>query len=66
MSAQERKKDLSDWDVFSTRDSMAADEEDSINLSQISKRGVITRRSVFASKSSKEIDDSLVESIQEI
>ena len=69
IASKEVVKDLSEWDVFSTRDSVVLEDDPSFNLSSFSteSRGKhIQRKSVRGPRPSRELEGSLSECLQEI
>lgn len=62
-------KDLSEWDVFSTRDSVILEDDGSFNLSNISvdsKSKLISRKNAMGSRTVRDFDGNINEAINEI
>lgn len=62
-------KDLSEWDIFSTRDSVVLEDDSSFNLSNISfdsKSKIISRKNALGSRTSRDFDGNINEALSEI
>lgn len=62
-------KDLSEWDVFSTRDSVILEDDSSFNLSNISfdsKSRIISRKNAMGTRTARDFDGNINESLIEI
>ncbi len=62
LSKREKVKDLSEWDVFSTRDSVVLEQEGSFNLSALSndsRSRTITRKNGLVTRSLRDIESGL-------
>lgn len=62
-------KDLSEWDVFSTRDSVIFEDDSSFNLSNISfdsKSRIISRKNAMGTRTVRDFDGNINESLMEI
>lgn len=60
---------MSEWDVFSTRESVNFEEDSSLNLSNISfesKGRVISRKNTMGARTVRDFDGNINESLQEI
>jgi hypothetical protein len=69
LASKERVKDLSEWDVFSTRDSVIFEDDSSINLSNISfdsKSRIISRKNAMGTRTVRDFDGNINESLLEI
>lgn len=69
MASKEKVKDLSEWDVFSTRDSVFLEDDSSLNLSNISfdsKSKVISRKNAMGTRTVRDFDGNINESLLEI
>ena len=69
VTGKEAVKDLSEWDVFSTRDTMVLDEDSIANLTTLSAEGRgrhIQRKSTRCVRRGKELESSLNDCLAEI
>ena len=69
ISVRDRVKDLSEWDVFSTRDSMVIEDQGGFNLSAISQHSkgrLIQRKCAHISRNAKENEESLNQCLGEV